>query len=159
MPDKKLTDSEIVKALECEIECNKGLKKHCIGCLLQKHYPYCEEKVIEYALDLINRQKTELNQYAEEHHNLMAKIEKKDKDIEKWQQVNFDLCTAGGKLLHERKTIRAEAYKEFAELLHCQCESIINQPHNENVRPISWKVAYEEFDEKIDNLLKEMVGE
>lgn len=62
-------------------------------------------------------------------------------------------------LEQQLKTAKAEAYKEFAELLHCQCESIINQPHNENVRPISWKVAYEEFDEKIDNLLKELEGD
>ena len=53
--------------------------------------------------------------------------------------------------------IKAEAYKEFAELLHCQCENIINQPHNEKVKPLSWKVAYEEFDEKVDNLLTELV--
>ena len=57
------------------------------------------------------------------------------------------------------KHTKAEAYKEFAELVHCQCEAVINQPHNENVRPVSWKIAYEEFDEKIDNLLQELVGE
>lgn len=71
-------------------------------------------------------------------------------------QARIDLFADIGKMHSEIKT---EAYKEFAELVHCHCQDIINQPHNEKVKPLSWKVAYEEFDEYIDNLLKEMVGD
>ena len=124
MPDKKLTDSEIVKALEC-CKSNQG----CGGCFFKKE-EYCINVLKNLALDLINRQNAKID-------TLQKQVRVIGRQVER---------------------AKAEAYKEFAELLHCQCESIINQPHNENVRPISWKVAYEEFDEKIDDLLKEMVG-
>ena len=57
------------------------------------------------------------------------------------------------------KTIKTEAYKEFAELVHCHCESIINQEWNKNVSPVSWADAYKEFDNEVDNLLNELVGD
>ena len=55
--------------------------------------------------------------------------------------------------------IKAEAVKEFAERLHCHCQSIINEEWNKKVYPTSWADAYEEFDDVVDNLVKEMVGE
>jgi hypothetical protein len=90
-----MTEAEIMKALEL---CGKR-SNGCADC------PYFgiggHDKLNRDILDLINRKN--------------AEIEKRDKEIDKWQKVNFDLCNAGGKLLHERKTIRQKAIKEFAE--------------------------------------------
>lgn len=122
MPDKKLTDKEIVKALECEIECNKGLKKHCIGCLLQKHYPYCEEKVIEYALDLINRLQAENENYSKNNQTMTSDILKLYKGLEQAKAENDDFKFLYENLKSEHletikaiKYHKAEAYKEFWE--------------------------------------------
>lgn len=50
MPDKKLTDAEIVKALEC---CSKKICKQCPNFSEDIE---CSEKLITLALYLINRQ-------------------------------------------------------------------------------------------------------
>ena len=59
MPDKKLTDKEIVKALEDLVKCNNN-KIDCGSCSLSVFYPRCPEEIGELALDLINRQKAEI---------------------------------------------------------------------------------------------------
>ncbi len=131
MPDNKLPDNEIKKALEI---CGT-YKGKCTDCpaYTKVDRSNCKQ-VLKGAVDLINR--------------LQAESERK--------QATIDGFTDIGKLYSE---IKAEAYKEFAELAHCHCQDIINQPHNEKVKPLSWKVAYEEFDKYVDNLLKELVGE
>ena len=58
MPDK-LTDKEIIKALEDMVDCNADNMKICNGCTLDKYYPYCEKVSFELALDLINRLQAE----------------------------------------------------------------------------------------------------
>ena len=55
MPDKKLTDKEIVKALEC---CSDG-HETCDCCDLQNVY-CCYSVLSKKSLDLINRQKAEI---------------------------------------------------------------------------------------------------
>ena len=128
MPDKKLTDNEIVKALEC---CING---HCDdGCPFRETREHCHN-LDSLILDLINRQKAENERLKKENHWFA--------DI--------------GKLYSE---IKAEAYKEFAELVHCHCQNIINQEWNKKVSPVSWSDAYVQFDDEVDNLLKELVGE
>lgn len=64
MTDKKFTDEEIIKALEY---CNADISK-CDKCMLQKE---CESNpfysaVAEYALELINRQKAEIERLKKE---------------------------------------------------------------------------------------------
>ena len=52
-----MTDNEIIKALECL----KGVDVMCLGCSYQKYgYPMCREYAATDALDLINRQKAEI---------------------------------------------------------------------------------------------------
>ena len=73
-------------------------------------------------------------------------------------------CMAEGKEVGNAKPldtskIKAKAYKEFAERVHCHCQSIINQEWNKTVSPVSWTDAYEQFDDEVDNLLKEMESE
>ncbi len=135
MPDKKLTDKEIVKELERYSDVSDSdITTTCFKTrLLKEIYLF------------INR--------------LQAENERLKKEKSKLENKIDEIYPLVMQLPNVMQQAKSEAYKEFAELLHCQCESIINQPHNENVRPISWKVAYEEFDEKVDNLLKELVGD
>ena len=60
MTDKKPTDKEIVKALEC---CS--INKKCTGCYFNTHKTddMCPRVLMRNALDLINYQKAELNKY------------------------------------------------------------------------------------------------
>lgn len=95
--------------------------------------------------------------------------ERTDKCVYLIDNTNF--CTKRGisniiaiqkenRLLKENlETAKAEAYKEFAERIHCHCQSIINQEWNKKVAPVSWADAYEQFDDETDNLLNELVGE
>ena len=172
MPDK-LTDEQIKKAFEW---CTKA---DCVNC--PHIYLNCRFDMARKALDLINRLQAENERLKEEKEtlksllnsnqeryfkisNLCHKYRNKLKTVkaenERLRNTIDDMLDREPILVERsEKYAKAEAYKEFAELLHCHCEGIINQPHNENVRPISWKVAYEEFDEKIDNLLKELIKE
>ena len=94
MTDHKFTDEEVIKALEC---CDKGECHICpyddhnkIGGLNIKVFDdKCKSHIVRDALDLINRQK--------------AEIEEQDQAITK--------------ALKRIGEIRAEAYKEFAERL------------------------------------------
>ena len=53
-----LTDNEIIKALECL----KGYAVKCRECPYSPRFkfPHCQQKVAKDALDLINRQKAEI---------------------------------------------------------------------------------------------------
>ena len=94
MPDKKLPDSEIIKALECCAE------DRCSQCPLQDDV--CSEKdVIKNALDLITRQQAEIEQWKEEanrYQNL-------------WCIAANDISKA-----------KSEAVKEFAERLKTEID-------------------------------------
>lgn len=92
MPDKKLPDSEIVKALEC---CNTEYEDYqCPHCpLLHKG---CKKALVQNALDLIN--------------HLQAENERLKKE-------NTDLDGANILLVATLKNAQTEAYKEFAERL------------------------------------------
>lgn len=115
MTDKKLTDEEIIKRLE--------------QCVKRGNRNYDTDIV----LDLINRQKSEIERYKRYYYQ---------HEYDKWE-----------------KRIKAEAYKEFAEKLQAFCKGIITQEWNKKAAPISWSCAYADFIDDIDNLLKEMVGE
>ena len=66
MTDKKLTDEEIIKALECHINA-----EDCVGCEM---FGQCEEILLtELVLDLINRQKAEIERLKSELSNTRRK--------------------------------------------------------------------------------------
>ncbi len=99
MPDKKLTDSDIIKALGC---CADDTDDSCQHCPLKEEC-YANaggtEDIKQLALDLINRLQAE---------------------NERLCQIGGDLLSSGSKLFQETKVIKAEAVKEFAEkLLSC----------------------------------------
>lgn len=198
MPDKKLTDNEIVKALEYWKQFDKEID------ILIKRYPEEKADLLEQreilkitfgVFDLINHLQADLkiaeninHLQMEELQSLQAQNEEKedviqyaDKVIKSLQAENERLKAFEDKIAEFNSHIRvedmlvfassldewlefcdnlkAEAYKEFAELVHCHCESIINHEWNKRTAPVSWADAYEEFDDEINNFLKELVGE
>ena len=97
-----MTDNEIIKALE--ICANNG---DCKECAINPHhgnYGYCTSLAIKAALDLINRQKAE---------------------IERLQGYNENLLTANTALSNEILEVKTEAIKEFAERLKEKLEKIL----------------------------------
>lgn len=141
MTDKKLTDEEIIKALEDYIKENEFEYFHSnmVG-----EYP-----LIRKSLDLINRQKSEIE-----------RLKECPKCVYECVGEITEYCVQGPcpnfKTVEQIKT---EAYKEFAMKLQAFCKRIIAQKWNEKAAPISWSYAYADFIDDIDNLLKEMVGE
>lgn len=130
-----MTDSEIIKALEY---CNAD-RNECDKCALQEE---CESNpfystIAKYALDLIKRQKTEIERLKSMNQAKLDCIHNLQRENEILSR-NADTAFQDG--LNEKRDlfepeIRAEAYKEFAETL----------------KPV--------LVECIDNLLKELVGE
>ena len=146
----KMTDKEIIKALECCIKLNAEPRNWEI---CKKDCPYkfncCDrEKEISVEkdiLDLINRQQAENNRQKAEIEKLQLSRKQKLKEIEKLT-INMNAFGLGMKREKERAdTIRAEAIKEFADRLK-----------ENNEFKYSTGVV---FSRNIDNLVAEMVGE
>ena len=131
MPNNNLTDLEIKKALEC---CIDTTDKGCSDCMYAKTDCNCVEYLLKNALDLINRYEEQIATQQAEIERLKAKV----------NHYNYCYDYFVNKPISR---IKAEAYKEFAERVKLE--------------------FYYEFDElipsimsdKIDNLLKELVGE
>lgn len=124
MTDKKLTDEEIIKALEEEIHLAEYVDSD-----------YCcntEVSLLKSTLDLINRQKAEIEQWQEE--------------ANRWQTL---YCQE----IDDREEIEAEAYKEFANQI---------KMHKRRMRGFDLCYEFWDYAvsvEDIDNILKTMVGE
>lgn len=135
MTDKKYTDEEIIKALEY---CNAD-RNECDKCVLKRK---CESNpfyspVAEYALDLINRQKAEIE-----------RLKKCPKCVYEYDGEVTEYCVQGPcSNFKTVEQIKSEAYKEFAERLKSYL--LLNKKGEMFV--ISF--------ENVDTLLKEMVGE
>ena len=137
--DKKPTDNEIIKALECCSSGDSGCEKDCP---LSKE---CDspiksgEKIMQSALDLINRQKAEIERL---HKNIDVL-----RTVNKSQKGLVEMC---------EKTAKAEAYKEFAERLK-EYREIVGYDRDLKC-DIYGSHIHIDIDE-FDNLLKELVGE
>ena len=138
MPNK-LTDSEIVKALEI---CGKGImfsKHDCKKC------PYytelnCETKCKQNALDLINRLKAE-NERLRKELNLVSILYQDEQE--------------------RNSIIKAESYKEVAERLK---NEIINDTAyacdiTQHSGYYDYQIKIGDIPEYIDNILKELEGD
>ena len=93
-----MIDNDIIKALECCIKSANAGECLTLKCPLLGDYGCAisgdEEKLYEYALDLINRQKAE---------------------VERLKEILMNGCKLSRCI--NKGFIRAEAYKEFAERL------------------------------------------
>ena len=129
MTDKKFTDEEIIKSLECMLKMlnnNIVFSLGCGGCAFDNGLcsEICSKGIMKVTVDLINRQK--------------AEIERQNRFIESQNELISKLALAG-------KNATAEAYKEFAEKLK-----------KEALSDRGYDILQQGT---IDNLLKEMVGE
>lgn len=119
-----MTDEQFIKALECCVKTE--FISDCAKCEMFAFD--CKDILIENALDIINRQK--------------AEIERLQKENERWKNGFMGACMLENcKLKDEWK---AEAIKEFVERLK-----------NKNVQGFRDENAYVSVDD-IDNLVKEM---
>ncbi len=140
MPDKKLTDNEIIKALECCV--NNGDCRECALNPKKGNYGYCTEFAIKSALDLINRQKAEI----ERLYSLLLSF---TDEVHTWSNkkgydtTELSLISILGESKNIKANIKAEAYKEFAEML--KANAYYNMAGDNIV-----------FSHDVDNLLKEM---
>ena len=171
MPDKKLTDNEIVKALEC---CSSGSYGCENGCPLDKE---CDspirgsEKIMKLALDLINRLQAE----NEDLQDLMVKYNgdfaKQEAEIERLKdngkleseniilnaliEMKNDTISTQMKVIDalvcQLKTAKAEAYKE--------CIALIKEKAFAKHKTLDNEYLFEFDGAFLDNLLKEKVGE
>lgn len=147
-----MTDNEIIKALECCSHRNVDLP--CEGCPAYSIAQMCMEDLMSDALDLINRQKAE---------------------IERWEQENKEYCEVNRIIAYQRnqrdkeiralhnqlnglnfmdKQIKSEAIKEFAERLKNEMRLEDDCQYD----CMSCLYACKEYVPMIDNLVKEMTG-
>lgn len=143
-----MTDNEIIKTLGCCIKDNED----CWDCPLQNKWD-CHNALKNNALELINRQKTEIEEYKKANILIAQQRDGRDKDIaeleaaiETLETNNHSLCMT---LANRARTERAEAIKEFAERLK---EKSQRYPYYEYglVRAVPT--------DEIDNLVKEMTS-
>ena len=135
MPDKKLTDSEIVKALEI---CQKPHDNDtCNNCKYKRNYG-CRDDLCNDILDLINRLQAENDDFKFLYENLKAE------HLETIKAIKYH---------------KAEAYKEVTEKIDATTWYHINK-NSELVMGANSETDIPLFKaEDIFNLLKELVGE
>ena len=139
-----MTDNEIIKALaRCyglapkdEIDCAL-----CPYCNYDAHTKCCEE-LIKDSLDLIERQKAEIERYEKEH----------QEKFDKWLLLDKRTKERYAELYDEAKIIvRAKAIREFAERLKASLDISACGYSTEEIR--------EDVFNTIDSLVEEMVGD
>ena len=157
--DKKLTDNEIIKALECCIGDTEG--KNCFDCPLYE-IDDCQVHMYLDALNLINRLQAQNKELSETVHNLTiekdalfdkaeelkAEVEKLNKEI----QIAKDAYTM---LQAKIEIIKSEAYKECIEKVKNYIKTHCN-PYGKPDFDYDTSIKILNF---IDNLKKELVGE
>jgi FtsZ-binding cell division protein ZapB len=153
MPDKKLTDSEIVKAFKCCSDINDK----CFECPLKdKSRESCVGILMSNALDLINRLQADKEYYKKNRDKYQDDVMFLSKQCDELQEENErlkncrkeeveKLMAATDKVISETK---AEAYKEFAAKIKEDAVWICDDNYIEDA-----------LTEYIDNLVKELVGE
>ena len=158
MTDKKLTDSEIIKALEEWIKNYDG--------------SYVNFKKLGNALDLINRLQAE-------NSNLTSDLTSLQNDLTSAKAENERLRENNKAIMQTIADVHTEAYKECIE----KVKEEIKQALKSNYKAIQGRIAYYEnqgdmfvgdefvdycngkvdclrgLDDFLDNLLKELVGE
>jgi phage-related minor tail protein len=97
-----MTDNDIVKALEC---CND--LQWCGHCPLQGK-EYCKDVLSDNTLDLINRQKAEIEAWKHYYNECLTDLKNAHAEIEKLKKGwKADVILTAN--------VKSEAYKEFAE--------------------------------------------
>lgn len=136
MTDKKFTDEEIIRNYEWCIGCTSD---RCRECTMDEE-GFCEEELQDLVLDLIKRQKSEIERLKSAN----------DEKFRQWDMLAEKTKTHYANLYNEAKDkLKAEAYKEFAERLK---QSTVMAVMGNKIYAVATSKG-------VDNLLKEMVGE
>lgn len=136
-----MTDNEIIKALEC---CVAETEDACVLCPLHDER-WCVSTRNEAILDLIRRQKAEIERYERESNEA----------FDKWRRLDERTKERYAELYEEAKVVvRAEAVKEFAERLKSKHRRILDYDEAGFSAPTD--IVYVET---IDNLVKEFTEE
>ena len=135
-----MTDNEIIKALEC---CING--DGCVGCPLIDD-EICTDNLRKYPLDLIKRQKAEIDILIRKKNKLQDEVAEKDAEIERLTRERDFYKAPSSELARGVEQIKTEAIKEFAERLKKKAFKPLGTWFNE-------KVVTENC---IDSLVKEM---
>ena len=160
-----MTDNEIIKALEC---CKNSLseKDACGDCpLYEEEEVTCITILSKNALDLINRQKAEIDILIRKKESLRDEIAEQQAEIERLKEENEtiksnfecqqivlgDFDEIIKKQAKKLKTAKSEAIKEFAERLK---EKLKEVPRYDIEDKAYYAIGT--YGELIDNLVKEM---
>ena len=151
MTDKNLTDNEIIKALEC-------CRFHdCESCDFGK-LPLCEciPKVAIHALVLINRLQADNKELQDLMVKYNGEFARQEAEIERLKRDKYFYVNGGYELLPRTdiNEIKAEAYKECIEKVKNRANTVTLYSMT---KPI--EIEYYITETKLDNLLKELVGE
>ena len=130
MSDKKFTDEEIIRNYEWCIGCTSD---RCRECTMDEE-GFCEEELQDLVLDLINRQKAEIEKL--KGSTIVSNIMESQKI---------------------KREAKAEAYKEFAEKIKKSIKENVDEAWHRDDGNGIYDAEYVLDD--VDNLLKEMVGE
>lgn len=163
MTDKKYTDEEIIKGLECMLGMiNNDIEYSidCNGCAFEDNAlcsETCSEGIAKYALDIINRQKAEI----EALYQINAKSEKEIYELRKELLSKENLEESFKKSVKDFdkrlekivKLERAAAYKKFADKLEEKYGIFTPLGVNWIEEAMAVRVS------DIDKILKEMLGE
>lgn len=158
MSERKYTDEEIMKALEC---CQSHTITDCRDCPNRASGDNCVNELMRNALDLINRQKAEIavlttavDNSTKEFLKLHDEYQDQKKEIERLK-ADVRICESEIRCerIH-RGMAKAEAIKEFAERLHKGIDDfrdkreMVMLPYTESALLI--------IERKIDNLVAEL---
>lgn len=137
-----MTDNEIIKALEC---CNKPIRENsCTECAFYRSGK-CSSNMLNAALDLINRQK--------------AEIERLNVELKSMRGAANSYKLENERLLQKLQQAKSEATKELAEILK---EGIQENHYYTSTEDMGNRKRYvhitniKDFSQYIDNLVKEM---
>ena len=145
----EMTDNKIIKALECFVipkdfnECG-----NCVGCAFESKglcHQNMSYEIAKLSLDLINRQKAEVERLNVELDNKQFRCDSCDR-----------IGLTRGEYLICIKRAKAEAIKEFAEKVKNKLWDLPTMSDEEGEYDY---VCMESLVDYIDNLVKEMVGE
>ena len=82
MTERKFTDEEVIKALECCYTNDSNDCYHCPYVAESTSEMFCDKKLEKNALDLINRQKAEIDILVRKHDTLLDEIAGYQAEIE-----------------------------------------------------------------------------
>ena len=150
---EKLTDAEVVKALECCMDNNKG----CEECPFRHSQGRCTENMLTNALDLINRKDAEIYVLNEALDGETVKNMRLKHEVERLKAEIRNTDNALVSLDRPLIEVKNEAYKELATTTIL---GISKLPFQKNKGDVDAEIGYKDCAldacHLIDNLLKEL---